>query len=148
MELVKPRPGKRNGYQPPLKKCSGCKQKKRVYQLIEGKPVCKDCSEIPEHKCGICGKTKKSNYKDSKKGHICVDCYEAPKHICDQCKDYVPIAKRTKSGELICYDCYTPPLRICQECGKQRALAIKNPPTCHTCYGRERQRRLRQKKSR
>ncbi|OGY42914.1 MAG: hypothetical protein A2Y67_03535 [Candidatus Buchananbacteria bacterium RBG_13_39_9] len=135
--MKKPRPGKRNGYQPPLNKCSQCGKRKRIFKKIKGKLICREHYQAPKHKCAGCGKIKVINYNDPKLGPLCYDCYKKPKHRCSICGQIAVIAKRNQK-KLICHKCYIPPFKECRFCHRERPLATKNPPTCNTCYCRMR----------
>lgn len=134
--MKKPRPGKRNGYKPPQALCSICKKKNRILKKQGGKKYCRKCYKPPKHRCAICKRIRVINQNDPKIGPICIDCYERPVAICSICKKKGEIVVRTKKNELICRKCYKPPEKECFYCHRERALAIKQPATCHTCYAR------------
>lgn len=134
--MIKPRPGKRNGYKPPEDMCSLCKKSGRILQKKGNKKLCRKCYKPPKHRCVICGKIKIINKNDPRLGPICIDCYQRPVAICSKCGKEREIVLRTKENKLICRKCYKPPQKECAYCFRERALAIKNPPTCNTCYAR------------
>lgn len=136
--MKKQRPGQRNGYKPPLGKCSVCKQKARIFQKKGKKNYCRKCYKTPRHRCALCHKIRVINYIDPKTGYICLDCYERPKAVCSICKKVGEIVLRTKDNKLICRKCYEPPAKECSSCFDKRPLAMKNPALCHNCYGRYR----------
>lgn len=134
--MIKPRPGKRNGYKPPEDICTECGNKGRIFKKLGKKKFCRKCYRTPRHRCVICQKIKVINKNDPQIGPICLDCYKRPLAICSKCGQEREIVVRTNKNELICKKCYKPPLKECAYCFREKPLALKNPPTCHTCYAR------------